>query len=544
MTAALDHILIDDVDFALLTEAEQDEYLRLCEAITSAAWDLEPRQLVAQALAAKVDWLLYGGAAGGGKTELALHHAWWLSRQHRDHYTLVLRETMPELRRTLILRSIMRFHRLGEIARGTRLRDQDNMKAWWFNNGSFIEFGYLRGNADTAKYLSAEYDCILVDEATTIDPEFLVEVLSRNRTTTEKAADGVRAHAVLFTNPGGKGHEFCYDLFVAATDHGQRIVVFDISEGLDNPPVVGTVDVPTVLGDVEQLDIDAQLGFARDPERHLTVAFVQSRARDNRHLDRTYIRSLNAIPSETRRKQLRDGDWDVFEGRFFTDWNRDIHVIEPFTIPDSWQRIRAIDWGERNPFCCLWIAWDPDGDAFVYREVYGAGFITAKQAAMVREASRSHEHPDRFERIKVSVADPAMWASRTGVGKSNAQLYAEAGIPLTHAKKNIRVAGWQNVRAYLAPRDDGKPPRIQVFSTCVNLIRTFPKQQHDNDNPEDMDTDGEDHALDALRYGLGVRPMFSRREQRRMAGSEMQERFMRFEDRLARSDRKLRVNPR
>ena len=189
------------------------------------------------------------------------------------------------------------------------------------------------------------------------------------------------------------------------------------------------------------------------------------------------------------------------EGQAFSEWDASVHTVEPFAIPADWPKYRAVDYGYAAPFCCLWLARRPDGVVFVYRELYGPGWTAAEQALQIRMLSAG-------ETYKASVGDPAMWAkSREGVAVQAVEdQYREHGTLLTPAV-NERVAGWDRVHEMLdweEATDDspGFAPRLLVFKSCTNLIRTLPLLTKDPHKPEDVDTDLEDHAADALRYGL------------------------------------------
>ena len=188
-------------------------------------------------------------------------------------------------------------------------------------------------------------------------------------------------------------------------------------------------------------------------------------------------------------------------GQAFPEWDRDVHICAPFDVPDRWPKWRGVDYGYAAPFCCLWMAQREDGVFFVYRELYGSGLTASEQALQVRALSAG-------ETFKASVGDPAMWASsREGRQvQSVADQYREMGVPLTKAA-NERLAGKERVHQYLEwdEGQDGEPdhpPRLYVFPSCANLIRTLPMLPVDPHHPEDVDTDAEDHAYDALRYLL------------------------------------------
>lgn len=547
---ALDAILDDDIDFTLLTEAEQIEWLTLAQQVLGDTWDLTPKQMLAEAMWRKVDWLLYGGSAGGGKSEFACHHANRLSLAVPNHSTLLVRQSVPELRRSLILRLLTR---IKQFKLPARYRKLDGQSGFQYTNGSLIECGHCATEEDVGKYLSAEYDLIIVDESTQLTPSQITQLSARLRTTKEKAALGARPHLGLFTNPGDVGHAWAYDTFVIPCSYGDKIVVYDVSQGLERAFPVREYEAPISVRDatpaeifdvlipwVESLEIEA------DPQTNLTVAFVPSRAQDNPHIDPGYMKFLNALP-ERRRRQLRDGDWDTFEGQFFHEYNRSLHVIPAFDIPEAWQRARGIDYGSTAPYACLWGAWDNDGNCYVYREDYGALLTPAEQARRVQSRSVFvDEHgAERKERFTNTVADPSVFSNHRGAGKSIADLWAAAGLRVTKAK-NHRPAGWANVRQYLW---DGEKvnmdksvggPRLFIFDTCVNLTRTIALMQHDRLKQEDLDTKSEDHAVDALRYLLATRPVSEvqrRRDPPIGADAKWQEKLRRLDLRAKRKAR-------
>lgn len=495
MADELDLLLLDDEQVDALTDDQFALYLELLEAELSE-WRLTPKQQQADALFDEVDELCYGGAAGGAKSELILYRAKALSERFRRHRTLILRSGFPELRRTLIWRSLQKFAGCDAIYKRAD-------KEWHFANGSVIEFGFCDTEEDVRQYLSAEYDAVFIDESTDFTGSMIEMLRTRLRTTAVKRRLGVRPHLGLFTNPGGVGHDFHKTRYVDPTGKGQRVV-----EMLDDPT---------------------------DPESIRRVAYVHATVFDNPHIDPQYKRNLMALTDPVKRAQYLHGDWDTFAGQFFPEFTPERHVVEPFTIPKEWPRVRCIDFGIRKPFCCLWLAFDWDGNCYVYRELYQAELTAAEQAAAILKASRG-------ERIARTVADPSIW-NRSGEGVSIAANYRKAGLVCSKAM-NARVDGWNRVREFLR----GDPPALEIEAdptrmpkeptglpalrilrgVAPNLERELPKLQHDPDKSDDT-LEGEtvdDHAADSIRYGLMSVPRRAHR-QKDMGPTTIEERIAR-----------------
>ena len=208
------------------------------------------------------------------------------------------------------------------------------------------------------------------------------------------------------------------------------------------------------------------------------------------------------------------GDWGVAEGQFFKQWRSDLHVVEPFKIPDGWIRFRSMDWGSAAPYACLWLAVDYDGNLWAYRELYGWGGRpnvgtgeTAKQvAAHIIEVEEKGE-------VHHGILDNACWAKTGVTGPSIAE---ELNIALHDAnlstfsassKGRVEMANAIKERLIGSEQEDGSfKPALFVFANCVHLIRTLPMLAHDKAKPETYDTKGEDHVTDALGYACLSRP--------------------------------------
>jgi hypothetical protein len=223
-----------------------------------------------------------------------------------------------------------------------------------------------------------------------------------------------------------------------------------------------------------------------------------------------------------------EGDWSVIEGAFFPEFSEAKHVIAPFPIPDTWLRFRSADWGSARPFSIGWWAVCSDnfetgidglsiprGSLVRYREWYGANQpnvglkLPAEEVADGIVSRETHEPRNKEGKpnITYGVIDPAAYASDGG--PSIAERMARRGIFFRRAD-NARVSqkgalgGWDQLRARLI--GDGERPMIYFFSTCIDSIRTLPALQHDANRPEDVDSEGEDHAPDEIRYACMSRP--------------------------------------
>lgn len=266
-----------------------------------------------------------------------------------------------------------------------------------------------------------------------------------------------------------------------------------------------------------------------DPSHHLyqreaagKVRFVQARHADNPSITPARIAALEALTGH-RRDRLYLGLRVAAEGMFFTDWDPTRHVVDAFDPPAHWTRWTATDYGFAAPFCTLFFARDPapPRTVYAYGELYAPGYRDEQQAGLIKakidRERRALDLPGTRNLFAVHAADPSMFAKRSEQNRpSIASVYAQHGILLRPAT-NDRRAGWQAVLRALAWKDvspEGevteKPPRLRVMrGRCPNLVRTLPAMVHDPLDPEDLadavnGQKTEDHAVDALRYGLMV----------------------------------------
>ena len=294
--------------------------------------DIEVTKKQLQFIQADADEVLFGGAAGGGKSYGQLIDAFLFAIKYQGSKQLILRNTFPELQRSLVLVSVTLYPT--EVASYNQSR-----YIWRFVNGSRIEFGYLESDKDVQKYQSAEYDVIRFDELTHFTEFQYTYMISRIR-----GANNFPKQIKSSTNPGNRGHSWVKARFIDPM-----------------PP-------ETVYTDANGR----------------TRIFIPAKVQDNKFLidaDPDYIKRLDQLP-EDQRRALRDGDWDTFEGQYFPEFNRDIHVIEPFEIPAHWRRYRALDYG-LDMLACYWIAVDGQNKSYVYKELYQDNLIISDAAKAI-----------------------------------------------------------------------------------------------------------------------------------------------------------------
>lgn len=401
--------------------------------------------------------ILYGGAAGGGKSYGQIVDALLYALKYPKSKQIVFRRTYTELEKSLIRTSL-------ELYPQEIYTFNKSSHTGIFKNGSIIDFAYCDKEDDVYKYQSAEYDVIRFDELTHFTESMYIYLISRCR-----GANGYPKHIKSSTNPGGTGHSWVKARFI---DTG--------------PP-----DSIITVGSTSRI-------------------FIPAKISDNKFLmenDPEYIDRLENL-SEREKKALLFGEWDLNDGRFFDCWRREVHVIKPFVIPSDWNRYVALDYG-LDMLAAYKIAVDNNNRAYVLEEVY-EGKDSGGTGLIVSEASKRIKTLIAKDKIKSIFAPPDLWNRQKDSGKSIAELYHENGVKLTRVS-NDRAAGWLNLKEWLRvyEGEDGRElADIRIFSNCINLIRALADLQVDSQNPNDCMKDPHEltHAPDALRYFVSGRP--------------------------------------
>lgn len=424
------------------------------------------------------DEVLYGGAAGGGKSAAIVGDAFKNAVKYEGINILILRRTLGELEGSIILKMLEWYPR--EIC-----KYNSSKHVWEFNipgrATSRIWCGYCEQENDVYRYQGKEFEIIYMDEATHFTESQFKYLKSRNRTANQTAIKaGLRPHMKLTTNPGGVGHVWVKKRFIDVGEWEQT-------------------------HDVQEIDDDGNPVFLKGKPVTSRRIFIPAKLSDNQYIDEDYEAKLMTMEEKLRR-QLLEGDWDAIEGQFFGSFSRAVHVIEPFDIPSDWRRFRMMDEGYNDPYVCLWAALDREGNCYIYREFIKTKLLSSEQAKVTNELTYG-------EKIDYSVGDTSFWNKGKNDGKAPYEVFLEHGIPMMQATKE-RVNGWKRVREWLAIYEDTDPvtgetfknSRLKIFENCRGLIEALPAMIIDSSNPEDIEDHPLDHAPDALRYGLMSRP--------------------------------------
>ena len=426
-------------------------------------------------LAAPEREVLYGGSAGGGKSYAMLADPLrYLG--HPSFSGLLLRHTTEELRE-LIVKSQELYPKIWPGIKWSERKMQ-----WTAPSGARLWMSYLDRDDDVMRYQGLAFSWIGFDELTQWPTPYVWNYMrSRLRST----APDLDVYMRATTNPGGLGHQWVKKMFIDPAPYNSSFAATDIETG-------------------EVLKYPA--GHAKAGKALFRRKFIPARLADNPYLANTgdYEAMLLSLP-EHQRRQLLEGDWDIKEGAAFTEFNRHIHVVEPFEIPNNWVKFRACDYGYGSYSGVVWFAVAPSEQLIVYRELYVSKVLATDLADMVLDLESGDGN------IKYGVLDSSVWHKRGDTGPSLAEQMIMKGCRWrpSDRSKGSRVSGKNEIHRRLQVDEFTEEPRLVFFSGCTNIISQLPAIPVDKRNPEDVDTHSEDHLYDALRYGVMSRPRFN-----------------------------------
>lgn len=397
--------------------------------------------------------LVYGGAKGGGKSCALVMEAlaWGLENTGADMY--LFRETFDDLEANLIKEW------KEKVPKELYVYNESKHIATLIN-GTTVKFRYIRNFADAEGYQGRSMDWIGVDELTKYEERSIQVLLSCLR-----SAKGFKPRFRATCNPGGIGHTWVKERYIIPTEYGKKAIVDPVTGGL--------------------------------------IMFIPATVYDNKILvenDPRYVKRLENLP-EAEKQAFLFGNWDIFEGQYFGEFKKEIHVIESFVIPEHWKRYIAMDYG-LDMLAVLWIARDTEGNAYIYKELHEPNLIVSEATKRIIEINNG----DEYEYI---YAPRDLWNRRQETGKSVADIFFENDLMLTKTSVN-RVDGWLATKEWLKVTEQRdietgetiRTSKLKIFRNCKNLIRNLPQVQIDEKNPNDVATEPHEltHINDALRY--------------------------------------------
>lgn len=435
----------------------------------------QPRQSLLHASIASE--ILYGGAAGGGKSKSIRWDGYQFCMENPGCVAVLVRQTLPQLEKNHIR------HVRTELPKelGT-YNETKKVFNWW--NGSVLAFQHLEYDKDINDFQGDEIHWLGIDEAALLKPEHISEIKSRLRLGSWKpqteAAKKRLPRLVMGSNPGGPSHLY-------------------LKEGWIDPAPPETM-----------FEREVELRSGRKALK--TRVFIPARMEDNEYIDTEYEAQFVDMP-EWKIQQLVDGDWNVVPGAYFDCFDSRKHVIQPFTVPKWWRRYRSCDWGFRTPFSIgEWVVsdgteviqkdgtsvWYPAGSLIRVWEWYGAAEKGHNVGLKIDALDVGQEVVRSRGKCSVGPMDPSAW--RADMGPSMAEKFHRAGCGFFKAD-NQREAGWQEM--YRRINHD----MLYVFETCRDFQRTVPGLVADPNNPNDVLKQGEDHVGDDTRYMCMARPL-------------------------------------
>ena len=344
-------------------------------------------------------------------------------------------------------------------------------------NGSIIYFRYIKNKSDAEGYDGRSIDLIGIDELTKHDYPTVQILMSCLR-----SPKGFPVRFRGTCNPGGIGHKWVKDRYILSTNKGKK-------------------------------------GYV-DKESGNTIAFIPAKVYDNFAImdnDPAYVRRLENLPPKKRQAYLH-GDWDMYDGQAFEEFDPKIHVIEPFVIPEHWYRWRAVDNGYSDPFAWYWFTVDELGFVYIYRE-----FTRERDDPKISYSEQAQKVVKLSTYVRVNTGLPQSYSyyqERIGAtycghdafasnplaqGKTISTYYNQGGVNGVLSAvpdRRLRKGTWHEYLKLVDLGEGKKLPRVRIFNTCKKLVETLPSQVEDEKDPEKVAETDYDHWYDGAGYGL------------------------------------------
>lgn len=375
---------------------------------------------------------------------------------------LMVRKTMPALKE-LISRAKQIYPKMYP---GTIWKEHD--KTFYFPSGATLEFGYFDHIDDYDRYHGREFAWLGIDEITQYtDIDYYDKIKSVVRNSDPMIQPRVRCTC----NPSGPGRVWVKEYFEIESGIKSKVTLTEVMSAIGTIQIARKYIISTIL--------DNPTAVQNDPQ---------------------YIAYLESLPT-AQRKQWLEGDFEASEGAAFEEFNQRTHVIEPFDIPQSWLKIRAIDWGFRSKAVCLWLAFNKEGDCYVYRE-----YVTTQVHSDV--FAQNVLDLESKDYISYGVMDGQAGVQSGINGPTVEEDFMKQGLFNQHADKKAgsRIHSKQLVHKYLRIDPITEKPRLQIFNNCKQIIKELGSLMIDPNNTEDTHQRMEDHSYDCLRYALSSRP--------------------------------------
>lgn len=410
--------------------------------------------------------VVYGGAKGGGKTCALVMEGLAYGMEYAGATIYFFRETYDDLESNIIAEWKKRvppeLYKYNETKHTAVLY-----------NGTVVRFRYIKDKRDAEQYDGRSIDAIFVDELTKHEEASIQQLLSCLRSPL-----GFPARFRASCNPGGIGHNWVKKRYIIPTNKGNN----EIED--------------SVTGN--------------------SIAFIPATVYDNEAImmnDPAYVRRLENLPPKKKQAFLH-GDWDMYDGQAFEEFDEDVHIIKPFAIPEHWHRWISVDNGFTDSFAWYWFAVDEHGLVYIYREFTRVPkdpkLTYTDQAKRVLELSTQTvidqgQVVKRREPIGIIYAGHDAFASHPlAAGKTIAHYYQQAGLkPIVSSipDRKLRKSTWHE---YLKPFlfGDKMIARVRIFSTCEKLVETLPQLSEDEKDAEKVQESSFDHWYDGAGYGL------------------------------------------